>query len=213
MLAKQADALIQPLGTAFLCHSKGYLLTAAHTINLADKLFVVPARPIDQFNPSTVSGQVTALPVMVAQYDATNDVALLKFVEIEATVVVPPNIWGDDDMTPTGASIGYLGFPYSHVGQHALKVSAGVISAKVLSLAGTKQFQFDAMVEAGNSGGPLVDVATGQVIGVVSGRFSPVGMGGGVMIGNHPLGTESTISYATTISYGKQLMKSEGLSV
>ena len=211
MLVKQpGDALI-PIGTAFLCHNKGYLLTSAHSINLTDKLLIVLATPIDQFNRSTVSGPIQAHSVTVAQYDPTNDVALLKLAD--ATVVVPPNIWGDEDNTPPGSSIGYLGFPYSHVGQHALKVSAGVISAKVISTAGTKQFQFDAMVEAGNSGGPLIDVATGQIIGIVSGRFSPTGTGGGVMIGNHALGTESTISYATTIGYGKQLMKSEGLDV
>lgn len=211
MLVKQPGNALDPIGTAFLCHNKGYLLTSAHAINLTDKLLIVLAPPIDQFNPSTVSGAVQAHSVTVAQYDATNDVALLKLAD--ATVVVPPNIWGDEDKTPTGSSIGYLGFPYSHVGQHALKVSAGVISAKVVSSAGTKQFQFDAMVEAGNSGGPLIDVATGQIIGIVSARFSPVGTSGGVMIGNHPLGTESTISYASTIGYGKQLMKSEGLNV
>ena len=211
MLARQPGDALDPVGTAFLCHNKGYLLTSAHAINLTDKLFIVQPPPIDQFNPSTVAGQVSAHLVTVAQYDATNDVALLKL--LDATVVVPPNLWGDEDKIPAGASIGYLGFPYSHIGQHALKVSSGVISAKVISADGTKQFQIDAMVEAGNSGGPLVDVNSGQIIGIVSGRFSPVGGGGGIKIGNHALGTESTISYATTISYGKQLMKSEGLNV
>ena len=69
------------------------------------------------------------------------------------------------------------------------------------------------MVHEGNSGGPLLELSTGQIIGVVLGRFSPTGSGGGIRIGNHPLGTESTISYAACISYGRALLKAEGLNV
>jgi serine protease Do len=69
------------------------------------------------------------------------------------------------------------------------------------------------MVHEGNSGGPLVELATGRINGIVNGRFSPTGNAGGIKIGNHALGTESTISYATIIDYGTDLMKSEGLNV
>ncbi|NMM07090.1 serine protease [Polaromonas sp.] len=207
---KSSEGTIDVIGSAFLCHAKGYLLTCAHSINLTDQLCFIPPLPIDQFNPSHLE-RVNAISVTVAQYDAVNDAALLRIAE-SATALVPANLFGDEDQTPVGASICYLGFPYAHSGQHALKVSGGVISSKVISAAGTKQFQFDAMVEAGNSGGPLIDVGTGQIIGIVSGRFSPTGNGGGIRIGNHALGTESTISYATAIRYGLQLMKSEGLN-
>jgi serine protease Do len=210
MLArKSGDKLIEVIGTAFLCHAKGYLLTCAHSINLTDELYFIPPMPIDQFNPVQLSN-VNPISATVAQYDAANDIALLRFTNT-TTIVVPGNLFGEDDQSSVGASICYLGFPYAHSGQHSLKVSGGVLSAKVISPSGTKQFQFDAMVEAGNSGGPLIDVGTGLIIGVVSGRFSPTGNGGSIKIGNHALGTESTISYAIAVSYGKQLMRSEGL--
>ncbi len=199
---------LEAIGSAFICHSQGYALTSAHSINLTDKLFIVPSLPINQFNPSHLE-QVHAISVSVAQYDAANDVALLKMHDV--TVTLPADVFGEDDQAPVGASLCYLGFPYAHQGQHALKVSGSVLSAKIISPLGTKQIQFDAMVEAGHSGGPLIDVSTGKIIGIISGRFSPTGNTGGIRIGNHPLGTESTISYATAISHAKQLMRSEGL--
>lgn len=69
------------------------------------------------------------------------------------------------------------------------------------------------MVEPCNSGGPLIDVSTGKIIGVVSGRFSPTGNSASVWIGNHAIGTESTISFATAVSHARELMKAEGLNV
>lgn len=212
MLARQTgEGTLDFTGTGFLCHSKGYILTSAHSITLTDNLGFIPPLPIDQFNPTTL-GKVNFIKLIVAQYNAANDVALLKIVEPQS-LVVPPNILGDENQALVGASVSYLGFPYAHVGQQALKVSSSIISSKVLSSNGTRQLQFDAMAEEGNSGGPLIDLGSGQIIGIVSGRFSPTGNGGVIKIGSHTLGTESTISYATAISYGKALMQSEGLNV
>lgn len=198
-------------GTAFLCHAKGYLLTAAHTIALADQLAIIPPAPVDAFNPTTFTN-VTAVDVTVAQFDAQNDVALLKIVS-PGPLALPGGLFGTDLEAPAGATLCCLGYPYAHVGQHAIKVSHAVLSARVLSSSGTRQIQFDAMVEAGNSGGPLIDVTTGKIIGIVSGRFSPTGSTPVAMIGNHPLGTESSISFATAVSHGIALLKSEGLNV
>lgn len=210
MIVRHREDMVEFVGTGFLCHSKGYVLTCAHTISLADKLSVVPPAPINQFNPATLQ-QVNVLSLSVAQYDAQNDVALLKFVN-PPPLTVPDNLLGQEDGVLVGASVCYMGFPFGHSGLHTLKVSGSLISGKAISTSGTKQFQFDAMVHEGNSGGPLIELSTGQMIGIVLGRFSPTGSGGSIRIGNHPLGTESTISYAACINYGRALLKSEGVN-
>lgn len=204
------EKTVEVVGTAFLCHSKGYLLTAAHTYNLTDRLGFIPPKSIDEFNPAELDSNITFIPVTVAQHDAINDVALLKIVDPPSLAVIN-ELLGTDDVAPVGSSCCYLGFPHANNGQHALKVSGTVLSSKVISKSGTKQLLFDAMVETGNSGGPLIDVATGRVIGIVSGRFSPTGNAASIRIGNHALGTESTISYATAVSHAKELMKAERL--
>jgi serine protease Do len=77
---------------------------------------------------------------------------------------------------------------------------------------GTKRLQLDSMVHNGTSGGPLYDVGSEKIVGIISGKQSPTGASqGGVMIGNYALGQESSVAYATAIEYGIALMKQEGL--
>jgi S1-C subfamily serine protease len=210
MLVRRVEDRVEFVGTGFLCHDKGYVMTCAHTISLSDKLGAVPPFSIEQFNPITHE-KVTVNELSVAQYDPQNDVALLRFTN-PPPLSVPANLLGTEDGVSVGTSVCYMGYPFAHSGLHSLKVSGSIVSSKIVSAAGSKQFQFDAMVHEGNSGGPLIELSTGQIIGIVLGRFSPTGSGGGIRIGNHPLGTESTISYAVCINHGRLLMKSEGLN-
>ncbi|MCD9469417.1 MULTISPECIES: S1C family serine protease [Vibrionaceae] len=211
VVKKGSDDNVTFLGSGFLCHSKGYILTCAHLINLTDKLSVIPPQPLNEFNKQTLS-RVNPIDVTIAQYDPVNDVALLK-IDNSIAVSLPDNVIGTDNLVQIGSSVAYLGFPYGQSGLHTLKLSQSIVSSKVISENGTKQFQLDSMVHEGNSGGPLVDFSSGKVIGIVSGRFSPTGNGASIQIGNHSLGTESTISYATAISYGLAIMKDEGINV
>ena len=157
-------------------------------------------------------GVVNIIDVEITQFDTTHDCALLK-INAEVTVNVMPNMFGDPDKSPVGANILYFGYPFGDKGLHTLKVSSSIISSKAISNNNTKHFQLDSMVHDGNSGGPLVDIHSGQIIGMISGKFNPSGNSGGIMIGNYALGTESSISYATSIEYGINLMREEGLNV
>lgn len=211
MLLRKNDGGVEFLGTAFLVDKKGYLLTCAHTISLDMKLAIVPPQPVNEWNNMTQE-KVNIIDVEITQFDTTHDCALLK-INAEVTVNVMPNMFGDPDKSPVGANILYFGYPFGDKGLHTLKVSSSIISSKAISNNNTKHFQLDSMVHDGNSGGPLVDIHSGQIIGMISGKFNPSGNSGGIMIGNYALGTESSISYATSIEYGINLMREEGLNV
>ncbi|MFB3948529.1 S1C family serine protease [Aeromonas veronii bv. sobria] len=212
MIVKKTDGQgVEVIGSGFLCHSNGYILTCAHTINLTDKIAIIPPQPLNDFNQLTLE-RVNIFDVSVSQFDSDNDVALLK-INNPPPLSVPQNMFGTDKLVQVGSSVCYLGFPFGQSGLHTLKISQSIISSKVKSINGTKQFQIDAMVHEGNSGGPLIELATGLVIGIINGRFSPTGNNASIRIGNHALGTESTISYATSINYALELMRSEGLNV
>ena len=211
MIIRKKEDSIEVLGTGFICHSKGYVISCAHTMNLTDELGVVSPQDINSFNPMTQE-RASFIPVTISQYDTQNDVALLKLPD-NTPVHAPPNIFGNAKTQEVGASIACLGYPFAGFGQHTLKITSGIVSSKVITENGTRQFQIDAMIHDGNSGGPLIDLKTGKIIGVVSGRFSPAGNGGGMMVGNYQIGSESSIGLATTIQYAIELLKAEGINV
>ena len=76
---------------------------------------------------------------------------------------------GDSDAVPVGATVVAIGSP---LGEFQNTVTAGIISAKGRRVAESPEvfledmLQTDAAINEGNSGGPLIWVATRQVVGV-----------------------------------------------
>lgn len=212
ILAKREEnGAVTPLGSAFLCHNKGYILTCAHTFSLADSLAALLVPQTDEFAPITLE-RANSLALTVAQYDASNDVALLKVTQEGTAFSVPQGVL-DASAVNVGALCAHIGFPFADRGLHVRHLSSAFVSAKVISKSGTRQFQFDGTAHDGGSGGPFIDARTGKVIGIVSGRFAPSGGVGGISVGGYMLGNDSCISFATSIQYGIDLMKAEGLDV
>lgn len=204
---------VDGIGSAFLCHDSGYLLTCAHTFRLTDELGVVePEIRADGFMPMQTSSASVA-EVKVAQYDAEHDVALLK---LSGSNYIPPfsQIFMAEEEVEIGASVAYIGVPFPKEGQHARHVGQSIISSKVLSSNGTRQFQLNALIHEGCSGGPVVDVQEERILGIVAGRFSPVATSPIKMnINGKTIGSESTVGYAISITYGLDLLRAEGLNV
>lgn len=209
---KQNDEMVVTfICSGFLCHSNGYILTCAHGINLTDELAIIPPQPINSFNKLTQE-KVQVIDVQISQYDNVNDVALLK-ITTPPVIRLSNNILSTHDSYNVGSSVCYLGFPFAGNGLHPVKFSQSIISSKLVNENNTKQYQLDSMVHEGNSGGPLIDVQTNQIIGIINGKYSPTGNNAVIKIGNQALGQDSSISFATSIIYGIELMKSEGLDV
>ena len=75
-----------------------------------------------------------------------------------------------------------VGTPYSP--EHARSITRGVLSGLRFGGDGTL-LQFDAAVNPGNSGGPIISAASGRVIGVVTSKVSSAryeGLGFGAAI-------------------------------
>lgn len=213
MIVTKSDNEFHFVTTGFLCSANGHVMTCAHAIDLQTPLFIARPQADLEFKPTNPKDTPYILnPLTVVQYDPINDVALLKADGI--TVSIPPNHWenfGDEREIPLGASVGYIGYPFGSKGLLTGKVSSAIISAKALSDQGTRTLQIDSSVNDGNSGGPLIDVSSGKIVGIISGRYSPSGSQATAWIGGTPIGQDSNISFAIGISYGVELMKAEGL--
>ena len=47
ILKKQEDGTVEFIGSGFLCHSKGYIMTCAHLFSLAEKVVMAGTEPIN----------------------------------------------------------------------------------------------------------------------------------------------------------------------
>lgn len=115
--------------------------------------------------------------------ERNHDLALLR---LEGPPLVPMSL-GPPEMAPQGTSVALLGFPIGGVFGFAPVVHRGIVAAVTavaLPAQGARQlnsaavarlregpleiYQLDATAYPGNSGGPLIDADSGQVIGVVN---------------------------------------------
>ncbi len=152
------------LGSAFILDREGHLVTSAHLVGAVPQIRAV-LNTGDEY-VAQVIGQ-----------DAKLDVALLK-INAPACVLTPIRL-GDSEPTEVGEWVLALGNPYGA----EVTASAGIISSLGTNpreeIAGTRTnyqsfMRTDAVIDVGNSGGPLVNTA-GAVIGVSSAASTSAG--------------------------------------
>jgi S1-C subfamily serine protease len=144
-------------GAGVVIKADGTVLTALHVVSGATKI-------------TTRFADGTEASSTIADQQPASDIAVLR-VDRLPEVVVPAVLGG-------GARVGDPVFAVGHPLGLADSLSAGVVSALGrsvrLDVGGTLHdlIQFDAAVNPGSSGGPLLDRA-GQVIGIVTGLANP----------------------------------------
>lgn len=154
----RADPEPAGIGSGVVVDDEGRIMTAHHVVRDATRIEV-------QFADGTVS------PARVVNADPANDIAVLES-DRSPQVIVPAVLGGGvrvgDPAYPVGNPLGYSG-----------SLTAGVVSGLGRSItredgAGTLGglIQFDAAVNPGSSGGPLLNRA-GQVVGIVTALANP----------------------------------------
>ncbi len=151
---------LQGLGSGVIMSKEGYILTNYHVIKKADEI-VVALQDGRKFTSEVVGS------------DSVTDLAVLK-IEGDNLPVVPINL----ELPPqVGDVVLAIGNPYN-LGQ---TITQGIISAtgrNGLSSGYLDFLQTDAAINAGNSGGALIDTS-GQLIGINTAAFQVGGEGGG----------------------------------
>jgi hypothetical protein len=166
---KQGPFLLH--GSAFCIHPGGTFVTAAHVLR--------PPNPgFGDGQPSEISlvlnsGQETARVVRarVLRADADLDLALLK---VEGQDGLPTLPLGSDEQLAETADVVAFGFPFGEAmavtaGQRehpAVSVNTGRVTSLRMRAGKLHRIQVDAVLNPGNSGGPVLD-QDGKVVGVV----------------------------------------------
>lgn len=166
-------------GTGFAVASGLELVTNAHV--LPDTL---PTGPEQQLAVMTWSsnGQWTQRKVRVLAVDRPRDLALLR---MDGAAIPPLKI--SDNPAQEGQTIAFMGFPiggvlgYSHVTHRGLVSSIAALvlppptsqfltekSVAQLRRGNFQIYQLDATAYPGNSGGPVFDPETGELVAVIN---------------------------------------------
>lgn len=156
------------MGSGFLIHPQGYLITNAHVIeretNISVTLFLQGEERLTRRKIKKV--EIVALNPFA-------DLALLKLVPPEDLKLTCLS-FGDMDRVRTGDQTFAVGNPLGF----ERSVSEGIISSKARAFQGMVLLQTTAPINPGNSGGPLLNMR-GEVIGVTNMKmgFLSEGMG------------------------------------
>lgn len=153
-------------GTGIVLSEDGYILTNFHVIQRAYE---------------------SGAPIVVMTYDGREQEAEVVGVESDSDLAVlktdltglAPAVMGDSEQMRVGQTIYTVGNP---LGELTYTMTSGIVSALDRRITTDENvtvnmFQIDAAVNSGNSGGPVFNVY-GQVIGVVTAKYTLYGMEG-----------------------------------
>ena len=146
-------------GTCWLVDSRGYLVTCEHVAGSKRTLEVV-----------LPDGTVHTATVVLT--DKANDIAILKIDPLpEKYRPIPVAL---NTISSVGEPVYILGFPMGEQVGNSLKMSDGIISSILGFKNNTTEYQTNASINGGNSGGPIFN-KNGVAIGIVSSKL--VGLG------------------------------------
>ena len=138
-------------GTSFMVDQKGYLVTSAHVVKGAKRIFVQSVEGIDYL-------------AEIIKVDLTTDIAILKITdeEFKGLRQLPYGI--GKAKTDLAETVFTMGFPKDEI-----VYDEGYLSAKSGLQGDTMSFQITITANPGNSGGPVFN-KNGEVIGILNAR-------------------------------------------
>ena len=195
-------------GSGFFISKMGHVITNAHVVKDCNRVTV----------GDNANKQVAA---EVVNTDRSNDLALLKLSTLEMAsaeskslirklgiVVVPlasKGLLRSDDVR-LGEKVLVAGYPFGDTFSNTIKVTTGVVSATRGAGDNSGQFQLDAAVQPGNSGGPIYD-SGGNIVGVVVAQLNKRTFGS--FVENMNFGIKASTVRQFLVSSGLSSKKSE----
>jgi serine protease Do len=156
-----AEAVVQVrtpvgLGSGFIIHPSGYIITNEHVVAGEYAITVTQFR-----RGSAELDKVVYNKVRIVALDSRLDLALLKIDELPEGTALPTVSIGDSNGLTEGQTVFAIGSPLGL----DRTVSQGIVSSRNRPMGGQLYIQTTTQINPGNSGGPLFDLR-GEVVGV-----------------------------------------------
>mgnify|MGYP001182905415 FL=1 len=198
-------------GSGFFVSKLGHIITNEHVVRKCGSVTV----------GDNANKQVTA---SVLETDKRNDLALLRIsstkmasaetkslmsklsvkkLGIKIVPLASGGLMRSDDVE-LGERVLVAGFPYGELYSSTIKVTGGMVSAVKGMGDDSAQFQMDAAVQPGNSGGPIYD-ENGNIVGVVIAQLNKLKVA--KTIGSLP----ENVNFGIKASTVKQFLNTSGL--
>ena len=161
------------IGSGFYVSKFRHVVTNQHVVNQCNKITVGDSMS-------------TQIPAELIAFDKRNDLAILQtvsmemasadtksFVEKLAIQIVPvlsEGLMRSEDVNG-GEEILVAGYPLGNMVSDTMKVTKGIVSATKGMDNDVSQFEIDAVIRKGNSGGPIYD-KRGNIVGVAVSRLN-----------------------------------------
>ena len=155
-------------GSGFFISKSGQVITNAHVVNGCKRITVgdsATKQSPAQLVATDRRNDLALLTLSSLEMASNQTKALIKKLGIQIVPLASEGLLRSED-TQLGERVLVAGFPYGITVSNAIKVSTGIVSSTVGMGDDSGQFQIDAAVQPGNSGGPIYD-ERGNIVGVV----------------------------------------------
>jgi S1-C subfamily serine protease len=181
------------MGTGFF-HKSGKIITAAHVIK--------GCKP-EQILIVTASGGQNVFGTNVV-IDSAQDLAIIW---PSIALQLPSLPLGTDDGLVSGTQVSAWGFPAGYNGEEPLLTVGHIAGSERIAVGDdsfVRRWVVNAAFNSGNSGGPVLKIEDGTIIGVVASKLAPL-----------PREIESTLKALSQNSFGMMYTatKSDGTSI
>ena len=190
-------------GTCFIIdmNNKKYIATNEHVALDNDRKYKI-----------TFKGNIKHHNAKLIANDKLSDLAILEMLTTQGQQLIDNNpaiTWGDSDTLRSGDDVYAIGHPMGMI----WSVTKGIVSFNGRRLQNTWQsvIQSDVSINVGNSGGPLFN-SNGEVVGVNSFIFSPIGSAGSIGINFSVSGNQAQYIFGHLIEFGKVKRSKLGLT-
>jgi S1-C subfamily serine protease len=145
-------------GSGFFISRQGHIVTNYHVVEETSELFT----------KLSVNGQLEKFPLRVVAKDRVNDLAILKVDKAGFDLGKDIPYGFEYNTVDVGEEVFTLGYPMVDVMGEELKFTDGKISAKSGIDGDITTYQITTPIQYGNSGGPLFQEESGNIVGIVS---------------------------------------------
>ena len=135
--------------------SNGFVVTNNHVVSGSKTL-------------TLIRSDGTRISAHVVGRDADNDLALLS---VDDPQSLPAPLALSSSAADLGSNVFTIGFPHLDLMGRSPKVTEGIVSSNTGLHDDDRYYQISVPVQAGNSGGPLIDM-NGHVIGIVTAKLN-----------------------------------------